>query len=227
MRLLIIEDQQALSDNIVQYMAKEGFTCQQAFGCEEALDALIESQFDIVLLDLMLPDGNGLEVLKQIKAQHLQCGVLILTAKDALDDKLEGLDLGADDYLTKPFHLPELNARIKAIYRRRMFDGQRTIIFNEIEVDPETLEVSVAGELINLTRKEYELLLYFLSNRNRVLTKQAIAEYLWGDQLDLYDNYDFVYQHIKNLRKKITQAGGEDYLSTIYGLGYKFNTRKV
>lgn len=227
MRLLIIEDQQALSDNIVQYMAKEGFTCQQAFGCEEALDALIESQFDIVLLDLMLPDGNGLEVLKQIKAQHLQCGVLILTAKDALDDKLEGLDLGADDYLTKPFHLPELNARIKAIYRRRMFDGQRTIIFNEIEVDPETLEVTVAGELINLTRKEYELLLYFLSNRNRVLTKQAIAEYLWGDQLDLYDNYDFVYQHIKNLRKKITQAGGEDYLSTIYGLGYKFNTRKV
>lgn len=226
MRLLIVEDQQDLSDNIRQYLSKDGIICQQALSCGEALDALVESPYDVVLLDLMLPDGDGLEVLRQLKKEHTHCGVLILTAKDALDDKLEGLNLGADDYLTKPFHLPELNARIKAIYRRRSFDGQQRIQCNEIEVDPETREVFVNESLISLTRKEYELLMYFLANRNRVLTKQSIAEYLWGDQLDLYDSYDFVYQHIKNLRKKITQAGGQDYLSTIYGLGYKFNTRK-
>jgi DNA-binding response OmpR family regulator len=227
MKILIVEDQRDLSESIVQYLSKESFVCLQAFNCVQALDALVDGPVDVVLLDIMLPDGNGFEVLRELKRQHPETGVLIISAKDALDDKLQGLDLGADDYLTKPFHLSELNARVKAIYRRRRFDGQQKVVCNEIEVDPDTMEVLVNGEEIILTRKEYDLLLYFLSNRNRVMTKQAIAEYLWGDQLDLYDSYDFVYQHIKNLRKKITKAGGEDYLTTIYGLGYKFNTRKA
>lgn len=226
MKILIVEDQKDLSDNIVQYLRREGTQAQQALDCEQALEALSGGSFDVVLLDIMLPDGNGLDVLRAVKYEYPQSGVLIISAKDALDDKLEGLDLGADDYLTKPFHLSELNARIKAIYRRRNFEGQDKIVFNEISIQPDTLEVLVNDDQLALTRKEYELLLYFMANKNRVLTKQAIAEYLWGSQLDLYDSFDFVYQHIKNLRKKITEAGGADYITTIYGLGYKFNTRK-
>ncbi|MEL7531741.1 MAG: response regulator transcription factor, partial [Bacteroidota bacterium] len=216
MKILIVEDQKDLSDNIVQYLRREGIQAHQAMDCEQALEALSGGSFDVVLLDIMLPDGNGLDVLRAVKFEYPQSGVLIISAKDALDDKLQGLDLGADDYLTKPFHLPELNARIKAIYRRRNFDGQDKIIFNEISIQPDTLEVLVNDDQLALTRKEYELLLYFMANKNRVLTKQAIAEYLWGSQLDLYDSFDFVYQHIKNLRKKITEAGGEDYITTIY-----------
>lgn len=226
MKILIVEDQKELSDNIAQYLRREGIQSYQAMDCEAALEALSGSSFDVVLLDIMLPDGNGLDVLRAVKFEYPQSGVLIISAKDALDDKLEGLNLGADDYLTKPFHLPELNARIKAIYRRRNFDGQDKIVFNEISIQPDTMEVLVKDAQLALTRKEYELLLYFMANKNRVLTKQAIAEYLWGNQLDVYDSFDFVYQHIKNLRKKITEADGEDYITTIYGLGYKFNTRK-
>lgn len=227
MKLLIVEDQKDLSDSIIQYLHREGIFAQQALNCEQALEALAGSSFDVVLLDIMLPDGNGLDVLKAVKHEYPQSGVIIISAKDALDDKLSGLDLGADDYLTKPFHLSELNARVKAVYRRRNFDGKAKIEFNEISVQPDTMEVLVNDDQLALTRKEYELLLYFISNKNRVLTKQAIAEYLWGNQLDLYDSFDFVYQHIKNLRKKITEAGGADYITTIYGLGYKFNTRKA
>ncbi|MEL6589763.1 MAG: response regulator transcription factor [Bacteroidota bacterium] len=227
MKLLIVEDQKDLSDSIIQYLHREGTFAQQALNCEQALEALAGSSFDVVLLDIMLPDGNGLDVLKAVKHEYPQSGVIIISAKDALDDKLSGLDLGADDYLTKPFHLSELNARVKAVYRRRNFDGKAKIEFNEISVQPDTMEVLVNDDQLALTRKEYELLLYFISNKNRVLTKQAIAEYLWGNQLDLYDSFDFVYQHIKNLRKKITEAGGADYITTIYGLGYKFNTRKA
>ena len=195
--------------------------------CEVTLQPLDRYPLDAAIVDLGLPGISGLEVIRSLRDDGQTLPILILTARDRWQDKVEGLEAGADDYLTKPFHLPELNARIKAIFRRRRFDGQQKIVCNEIEVDPDTMEVLVNDEEIILTRKEYDLLLYFLSNRNRVMTKQAIAEYLWGDQLDLYDSYDFVYQHIKNLRKKITKAGGQDYLTTIYGLGYKFNTRKA
>ncbi|MCB0844387.1 MAG: response regulator transcription factor, partial [Bacteroidetes bacterium] len=180
---------------------------------------------EIMVLDIMLPDGNGLDLLKKWKEEKPETGVLIISAKNSLDDKLTGLDWGADDYLTKPFHLPELNARVKAIYRRRNFNGNNMVEFNEITINPDNVEVFVNDNLLSLTRKEYELLLYFLVNKNRVLTKQSIAEHLWGEQIDLYDSFDFVYQHIKNLRKKLTQAGGKDYITTVYGIGYKFNTR--
>ena len=225
MRILIVEDNHALSENISFYLSKEGYACKQAFNYEEAIEALISAPYEIMVLDIMLPDGNGLDILRKWKEERPDTGVLIISAKDSLDDKLLGLDWGADDYLTKPFHLPELNARIKAIYRRRNLDGNNLVVFNEIQINPDNVEVFIHETLLNLTRKEYELLFYFLVNKNRVLTKQSIAEHLWGDQIDLYDSFDFVYQHIKNLRKKITQADGKDYITTVYGLGYKFNTR--
>ena len=223
MKLLLIEDEKALAENILTYLSKSEIQTDWASNFEEAEDKVLSNSYDLFLLDLMLPDGDGLNILETLKSQNSDTGVLIISAKNALDDRIKGLDLGADDYLTKPFHLSELNARLKAIYRRRKFNGQKNIEFVEIKIDPEQHEVKIHDQVLELTIKEYELLLFFISNKNRVLTKQSIAEYLWGDNVDFLDSYDFVYQHIKNLRKKITASGGNDYLKTIYGLGYKFS----
>ncbi len=206
------------------YLAKEGSICETAFTYNQAIDKIISFNYDVIILDLMLPDGNGLDVLKTLKDELSEAGVLIASAKDSLEAKLEGLDLGADDYITKPYHLSELNARIKAIYRRKNFNNRKLLECNEIVIDTDACEVKVDAQHVELTKKEYELLVYFISNQNRVVTKQSIAEHLWGDQADFYDSFDFVYQHIKNLRKKIMKAGGGDYINTIYGMGYKFNT---
>lgn len=223
MKLLIVEDEKALAENIQTYLSSGELVCEMANSFEEAQDKLFAFSYDIILLDIMLPDGNGLNILRLLKKLQPEAGVLIISAKNALDDRVNGLELGADDYLTKPFHLSELNARLKAIYRRRKFQGHTKIRFEEIEINPDTRDVSVEEKQLILTVKEYELLLYFISNKNRVLTKQNIAEHLWGDNVDFLDSFDFVYQHIKNLRKKITEAGGSDYIKTIYGLGYKFS----
>jgi DNA-binding response OmpR family regulator len=223
-KLLIVEDNIELSENIQSYLAKEGSICETAFTYNQAIDKIISFNYDVVILDLMLPDGNGLDVLKTLKDELSEAGVLIASAKNSLEDKLEGLDLGADDYITKPFHLSELNARIKAIYRRKNFNNKKLLECREIKVDTEACEVFISATQLDLTKKEYELLVYFISNQNRVLTKQSIAEHLWGDHVDYYDSFDFVYQHIKNLRKKVMHAGGGDYINTIYGMGYKFNT---
>ncbi|MDN5201043.1 response regulator transcription factor [Fulvivirgaceae bacterium BMA10] len=227
MKLLIVEDNQSLSENVSTYLSKEGYVCEKAFSYQEATQKLISFDYDIVLLDIMLPDGNGMDVLRTLKQNRSEVGVLIISAKNAMHDKITGLDLGADDYLTKPFHLPELNARLKAIYRRRNFQGSKEVVFNEIRINTDTHEVFISDTALVLTGKEYELLLYFLANKNRVLTKQSIAEHLWGDYMDLQDSFDFVYQHIKNLRKKITKSGGKDYISNLYGIGYKFNSQVV
>lgn len=223
MKLLIVEDEQALADNIQSYLSNGGFVCELVINYWEAIDKLSAFTYDVVILDLMLPDGNGLDLLRMVKREHPETGILIVSAKNALGDKVAGLELGADDYLTKPFHLPELNARVKSIIRRRKFQGKTEIHFQEVCINTDTLEVSIHGNQLPLTLKEYELLLFFIANQNRVLTKQSIAEHLWGDNVDFLDSFDFVYQHIKNLRKKITIAGGNDYIKTIYGLGYKFN----
>ncbi len=223
MKLLLVEDEKELAANVQTYLANEGNRCELAKNYNEALDRLAGFNYDVVILDLMLPDGSGLDVLKVIQKEHTETGVLIVSAKNALDDKIKGLELGADDYLTKPFHLPELNARIKAIYRRRKFQGLSEIQFNELKINTDTLEAWVNDQQLPLTVKEHELLMFFLANKNRVLTKQSIAEHLWGDNVDFLDSFDFVYQHIKNLRKKITAAGGHDYIKTVYGMGYRFN----
>ncbi|MFK7951983.1 MAG: response regulator transcription factor [Ekhidna sp.] len=221
MKLLLVEDQVELASSIQSYFSKEGDICEVAYSLTKASEKLYAFDYDVVLLDLMLPDGDGLSLLKMIKETKSKTGVLIISAKNALNDKLLGLDLGADDYLPKPFHLAELNARAKAIYRRRLQQGSNSLSFKEVEINLETREGLVNGEVLDLTRKEYELLHYFIVNQNRLLTKQAIAEHLWGDYMDAADSFDFVYQHIKNLRKKIVKAGGNDYFKTVYGVGYK------
>ena len=175
------------------------------------------------MLDITLPDGNGLELIKTIKINNINSGLIIISAKNSLDDKISGLDLGADDYMTKPFQLSELNSRIKAVLRRRQFDGNNIMKFNEISIDTDSKTVSVSGQEITFTKKEYDMFMYFLINKNRVLTKEAIAEHLWQDNIDLVDNYDFIYTHLNNIRKKIKTAGGRDYIKTIYGMGYKLS----
>ncbi|GJM30222.1 MAG: DNA-binding response regulator [Cyclobacteriaceae bacterium] len=222
MKILLVEDNAELAQNMHSYLSKEGYVCEEASTVEQATSKLVGFKYDVMVLDLMLPDGSGLDVLRWAKQEHKDMGILILSAKNSLQDKIEGLELGADDYLPKPFHFSELNARLRAIFRRRQLQGSSTITCEDINIDTETHVVKVNDEMLDLTRKEYEMLLYFVVNKNRVLTKQSIAEHLWGDYIDALDSFDFVYQHIKNLRKKIAQAGGKDSIQTMYGSGYKF-----
>lgn len=225
MKILIVEDQEELSSNIESYLQKEGFICEAAASYQLAINKLSGYSYDLLLLDLMLPDGNGLDILQYVRGHFPETGILIISAKNALEDKVKGLELGADDYLPKPFHLSELNARLKSIYRRRHLKGENVVSFNEIHLNTDTMEVQINSNALELTRKEYELLLYMLVNKNRVLSKQSIAEHLWGDYMDTADSFDFVYQHIKNLRKKILNAGGKDYIHNMYGSGYKFTDK--
>ncbi|MDQ2656509.1 MAG: response regulator transcription factor [Bacteroidota bacterium] len=227
MKVLIVEDNRELAENIQDFLVREGYVCEVCYTEEDARKRLESYQYDSVILDIMLTDGNGLSLLQYVKAQKIQSGVLIISARNSLDDKVSGLELGADDYLTKPFHLSELHARLKAIYRRKSLQGDSVVSFQEISVDTESMEARVNEHLLDLTKKEFDLLLYFLVNKNRVLTRQSIAEHLWGDYTDNLSNFDFVYQHVKNLRKKITAANGRDYIGTVYGLGYKFDTNKA
>ena len=223
MKLLIVEDELELLNSTCSYLQKEDFICEAAPTYFDAEDKLITYKYDIVILDINLPDGNGLDLLKHIKENNPETGVLIVSAKNSLDDKLKGLDLGADDYITKPFHLAELNSRVNSLIRRRKFEGNKNIIFNEIEIDPDAKSVIANKKPLELTKKEYYLLLYFITNKNRVLTKEGIAEHLWGDNIDMVDNFDFIYTHMRNLRKKLKNNGANDYMQTIYGLGYKFS----
>ncbi|AZA52174.1 response regulator transcription factor [Chryseobacterium sp. G0201] len=222
MKILIIEDHKDLAANITDYLKKEDYVCEVAPNAQEALEKIELFEYDCILLDLMLPDGNGLEILKHIKNYTPSASVIIVSAKNSLDTKLTGLDDGADDYITKPFSLPELHSRIKAVLRRKTPETNRILSFNEITIDLESKECKINGQLLNLTKKELNLLIYFINNQNRMLSKQAIASHLWGDYTYSIDNVDFVYQHLKNLRKKILDSGGKDYLQTVYGLGYKW-----
>ena len=223
MKILIVEDEIELLNTTYKYLKKEEFVCEKAATYFDAEDKLISYDYDIVILDINLPDGNGLDLLKFIKKTKAETGVLIVSAKDSLDDKLKGLDWGADDYITKPFHLAELNSRVNSLIRRRKFEGNENIVFNEIEINPKAKTIFANDKPLDLTKKEYHLLLYLVTNKNRVLTKEGIAEHLWGDNIDLVDNYDFIYTHMRNIRKKLKETGAKDYLNTIYGLGYKFS----
>lgn len=224
MRILIIEDEFDLLIAMANYLGKENYICELAESFRKASAKLSTFEYDIILLDISLPDGNGLDLLKSIRKFQVKAGVIILSARDSLNDKINGLDLGADDYMTKPFQLPELNSRIKAVLRRRHFDGSSVITFNEISADTNARTIAVHGEEIILTPKEYDMMLFFLINRNRVLTKETIAEHLWPDHIEMAHTLDFIYTHLNNLRKKIRLAGGTDYITTIYGTGYKFTT---
>jgi DNA-binding response OmpR family regulator len=224
MKVLLIEDNIELAGSICNYLEKEGYICEVSYTSRDAQDKLISFQYDCILLDITLPDGNGLELLQLIQTEKIESSVLIISAKNSLDDKIYGLESGADDYLTKPFHLPELHARLRAVYRRKKLQGSNIVTHNEIKLNTDTLEAVVNDTHLEVTPKEFDLLLYFIVNKNRVLSRQSIAAHLWGDYTDNLANFDFVYQHVKNLRKKIHAAEGGDYISTVYGLGYKFNT---
>jgi len=224
MKVLIIEDNQELARNIRDFLGREGYICESCETLEAAKEKLSLFQYDCILLDIGLPDGSGISLLNFIRTEHQDCNVLIISARNALDDKIIGLEKGADDYITKPFHLAELHARIRAVYRRKNLGGASVVSFNEFSLNTDTFEARVGEILLDTTPKEFDLLLYFIVNKNRVLSRQAIAAHLWGDYTDNLANFDFVYQHVKNLRRKIGMAGGMDYISTVYGLGYKFNS---
>ncbi|WP_291910083.1 response regulator transcription factor [Chitinophaga sp. CB10] len=222
MKILIIEDEQSLAQSISAYLADEQYRCEVAVNMDEAYEKVDLYDYDCILLDLMLAGGDGLKVLEEIKNQHKQSGVIIISARDSVDDKISGLRLGADDYLAKPFHLSELAARIYSLIRRKNFGNDDVIAFDDVRVDLQGKSVTVADQLVPLTRREYDLLLYFLSNKNKVISKNALAEHLSGDMADALDNFNYIYVHIKNLKRKLTEAGCGNYLKTMYGTGYKW-----
>jgi DNA-binding response OmpR family regulator len=222
MRILIIEDEIELSKSIVNYLKRENYLCDIADKVRTGIDKMEAFDYDCIVLDISLSDGNGFQVLKELKANGRADGVIIISAKDSLDDRIAGLNLGADDYLPKPFHLSELNARIAAIIRRKKFNGNKTLIVNEITIDLQGKTVTANNRPLELTRKEFDLLLFLVSNKNRVISKNAIAENISGEGSEFYDNFDFIYSHMKNLKRKLTNAGCEDYIKSVYGMGYKF-----
>ena len=222
MKVLIIEDELELQQSIQKYLEYQGFVCEAVNDFISGIGKVQEYEYDCVVVDINLPSGSGLDIVKMIKDIGSKAGIIIISARNALEDKLVGLELGSDDYLTKPFHLSELNARIHAIIRRRNFQGNRIISFNQIKLDPEAQRVTVDGKGVELTDKEYQLLEYFIANRGRVLTKAAIASHVWGDEYEQVSNFDFIYTHIKNLRRKIMEAGADDYVKTVHGVGYRF-----
>ncbi len=222
MRILVIEDEKQLAEAIMTYMKTEGFDCDMAATFDSGYEKALVNSYDCILLDITLPGGNGLEILKELKKKNPGSGVIIISAKNSLDDRIMGLDLGADDYLNKPFHLSELNARLKSLLRRKFFKGSEEIEYKDFRVNIKEKTLLVKGELVILTKKEFDLLLFFLANPDRVITKESITEHLWGEQLSTVDSFDFIYSHVKNLRKKIMDKGGADYIQTVYGMGYKF-----
>lgn len=222
MKILIVEDELELANDMEAYLETESYHCERAATYQEALDKINHHDYDCILLDLMLPGGSGLKILEELKAQGKQDGSIIISAKNAIEDKVEGLQLGADDYLAKPFHLAELSARIHSLIRRKNFQSTDLINQNELKIDLQSKVVRVHGNAINLTKKEYELLLFFIGNKNRVISKGALAEHLSGDFAEMFNSHDFVYAHVKNLKRKLKEFDYGDYLKSVYGLGYKW-----
>ncbi len=223
MKIFLVEDETALGESVISFLKTDGYLCEWVKDFDSAFDKVFLYEYDCALIDITLPGGSGLKIVEAIKKNYPKTGIIIISAKNSIDDKITGLDIGADDYLTKPFHLAELNSRIKSVLRRRNFEGSSEILLGNLKIIPGQKGVFVNDLAVNLTKKEFALLLFFVSNKNRVLTKESIAEHLWGDMADMADSFDFIYSHIKNLRKKITDAGGEDFIKSVYGTGYKLS----
>lgn len=221
MKILIVEDEPALRELIQRSLEKERYVVEVAADFNSALRKIEDYDYDCVLLDIMLPDGNGLELLEKLKAMHKRENVIIISAKDSLEDKVSGLELGADDYLPKPFHLAELNARIKSVIRRQHHDGEMDICLGNIRILPDKYQVFINDKEVELNRKEYDILLYFVNRPGRLVNKNTLAESVWGDHIDQVDNFDFIYAQIKNLRKKLKDAGAVAEIKAVYGFGYK------
>ncbi len=223
--MLIIEDDKDLLQSMVSYLTTQRYLCETAGDYKSALAKIEDFDYDCIIVDLSLPGGDGLALLDEIKSNNKTDGVIIVSARNELDDKIKGLNSGADDYLAKPFHLSELSVRVNAIIRRKNLQGSNLTRFEEIIIDLAAKVARVNEEPLSLTAKEFDLLFFLIVNKNRVLSKNAIATHLWGDNMDYADSYDFIYTHIKNLRKKLENAGVENYLHSVYGLGYKFSLK--
>ena len=223
MKLLIIEDEAALRESINRYFSSEGVLCELCPDYTCAIEKIALYDYDCILLDIGLPDGDGLMILQQLKQLGKEDGVVIISARNSLDDRIAGLNLGADDYLVKPFHLAELMARVVALYRRKTFKGNNNLQYQNITVNLQTMQVKVNEKQLVLTKKEYDMLLYFIANQGKVIAKTAIAEHLWSDEVDMADSFDFIYTHIKNLRKKLLDQSGKDFFKSFYGVGYRFS----
>ncbi|MBL3655958.1 response regulator transcription factor [Fulvivirga sediminis] len=222
MKILLVEDEISLVETISHYLKEEGYLCEIATDYNMAIEKIGVYEYDCILVDITLPHGSGLDVVDSYKRHEHNGGIIIISAKNSVDDKIKGLELGADDYLTKPFHLHELNTRIKSLHRRLNFSGERLIKLKDIVIDPDAKSVTVNDTMVPLTKKEYEILLFFIQNPKRVLSKGSIAEHLWGDHMDVADSYDFIYSQIKNVRKKINSKSSFNYFHAVYGVGYKF-----
>ena len=223
MKILIVEDEPALRELIQRSLEKERYVVEVAADFNSALRKIEDYDYDCVLLDIMLPDGSGLDLLEKLKAMHKRENVIIISAKDSLEDKVLGLELGADDYLPKPFHLAELNARIKSVIRRQHHDGEIDICLGNIRILPDKYQVLINDREVELNRKEYDILLYFINRPGRLVNKNTLAESVWGDHIDQVDNFDFIYAQIKNLRKKLKDAGATAEIKAVYGVGYKMS----
>lgn len=225
MKILIIEDEADLRETIKESLLKEKYIVETAEDFTSALDKISIYDYDCILLDIMLPNGNGLELLEELKQAGKSENVIIISAKNSLDDKVKGLALGADDYLTKPFHIAELTARIKAVLRRKNYQGKDCIEVGNLVLDIQERSLLIDNQNVHLNKKEFDILSYFLSNKNRLITKTALAEYVWGDHIDQADNFDFIYYQIKNLRKKLEESNAEINIETVYGVGYKLTIK--
>lgn len=222
MQILIIEDERSLRDSVTDYLQNNGYSCTTVSTYKKGLEKCINSFYDCILVDVGLPDGNGIELIKTIKKKNHKTGIIVISAKDSLDDKIGGLEAGADDYITKPFYLSELNARINSVIRRRSFEGKNHLEFDNLLIKTNEKQVFVNEKQIQLTKKEYDILVYLAGNPTHLITKEALADTIWGDKADMAASFDFVYSQIKNLKKKLNEAGARDYIKVVYGMGYKF-----
>lgn len=222
MKILVIEDEKELVNSIIAYLSDENYSCEAASDYYNAREKILLSSYDCILLDISLPGGSGLSLLKDLKKKNKLDGIIIISAKNSLDDKIAGLELGADDYISKPFHLAELGARIKALIRRNKFNGSAIISFGNLSIDAHGKAATIGNQKVDLTKSEFDLLLFLANNKNKVVSKNAIGEHLSGDDADRFESLDFIYTHIKNLKRKLMEAGCKDYIKTVYGVGYKF-----
>jgi len=221
MKILIIEDEFELLRSMKTFLSAEGYIVEEAMDFASGMEKVHLYMYDCILLDISLPGGSGLKILEQMKTNGLEANTIIISAKDSLDDKITGLELGADDYLTKPFHLAELHARVKAVLRRKVLSGKEILLLGNLSVDFGQHLTFVNGEELKLNRKEFDILSFFATNMNRVITKEVLAEHIWGDNIDSADNFDFVYAQVKNLRKKLKDSDADIILENVYGIGYK------
>jgi two-component system, OmpR family, response regulator ArlR len=220
MKILLIEDETELAIGIKTFLEKDGFVCTVTNSMKKAKDTMLVNEYDCILLDIGLPDGNGLDILKLLKEKKTDCGVIVISAKDSLDDKLKGLDLGADDYITKPFHLSELNSRLKSVLRRRKFSGNKELLFSNLRIDTEAHKLFINNDEIDLTPKEFAIMVHLVINHHRVISKNSLVAHLWGDYTDV-DSFDFLFTHLKNLRKKLEKARANVEIKSIYAVGYQ------